>query len=53
MLESPSEVMHALLSEIESKFGSIEDYLKKNGMEQEEIRRLKNLLSNESGNLYS
>ena len=53
MLESPSEVMHALLSEIESKFGSIEDYLKENGMEQEEIRRLKNLLSNESGNLYS
>ena len=46
MLESPSEVMQALLSEIESKFGSTEDYLKENGMEQEEIQRLKKLLSN-------
>jgi protein-tyrosine phosphatase len=46
MLESPGEVMKALLSEIENKFGSIENYLKENGMEQEEIQRLKKLLSN-------
>ena len=46
MLESPGEVMKALLSEIESKFGSTEEYLKENGMEQEEIQRLKKLLSN-------
>ena len=49
MLECPSEVMQTMISEIGSKFGSIENYLKEIGVEQTERQRLKQLLSNKNG----
>jgi len=48
MLESPSEVMRMMLSDIRTKFGSIEDYLKEIGMTHKELQHLKQLLNNKN-----